>query len=93
LLHEAIQAYAEEVAGTAMVYDSHSYPYSFIDTDANGEVDAGEAAFPSKYNAWTGRLTKAAYNYQVSVKDSGALGAVQIWGKPPCHGLEIPGQK
>ena len=54
-----------------VVYESHSYPYFFIDTDANGEVDEGEAAFPNRYNAWTARLAKAAYNYQVSLKDPG----------------------
>lgn len=70
-LYTAIQAYATEVSGTPLVYDSHSYPYFFIDTDGDGEVSEGEAAFPNKYNAWTPRLAKAAYNYQVSLKDPG----------------------
>jgi hypothetical protein len=69
----AIQAYAAEVSGTPIVYDSAAYPYFFIDTDGNGEVTEGEAAFPNRYNAWTGRLLRAAYNYQVSVKDPGAF--------------------
>jgi hypothetical protein len=69
-LYGAIQAYAAD-AGTAVVYDSHAYPYFFIDTNANGEVDDGEAAYPNRYNAWTPRLLKAAYNYQVSFKDPG----------------------
>jgi hypothetical protein len=69
-LYEAIKAYAAD-AGTAVVYDSHAYPYFFIDTNANGEVDDGEAAYPNRYNAWTPRLLKAAYNYQVSHKDPG----------------------
>ncbi len=70
-LYAAIQAYANEKSGTPIVYDPHAYPYFFIDTNANGEVDEGEAAFPNKYNAWTPRLLKAAYNYQVSIKDPG----------------------
>jgi hypothetical protein len=73
LLYQALQAYAADVSGTALVYDSHAYPYFFIDTDANGEVDEGEAVFPNAYNAWTPRLVKAAYNYQVSLKDPGAF--------------------
>ncbi|KAA3643619.1 MAG: hypothetical protein DWQ07_23840 [Chloroflexi bacterium] len=70
LLYQAIQAYAAEVPGTPVVYDSHAYPYFFID-DGNGEVDDGEAIFPNKYASWTPRLLKAAYNYQVSLKDPG----------------------
>jgi hypothetical protein len=72
VLLAAIQAYAAEVAGTPIVYDPHAYPYFFIDTNANGEVDEGEAIFPNKYNAFTANLERAAYNYQVSLKDAGA---------------------
>jgi hypothetical protein len=71
-LYGAIQAYAKD-AGTAIVYESHAYPYFFIDTDGNGKVDEGEAAFPNRYNAWTPRLVRAAYNYQASLKDPGAF--------------------
>jgi len=72
LLYQAIQAYATEVSGTAIVYESHSHPYFFIDTDGNGEADEAEAASDNRYNAWTARLAKAAYNYQTSLKDPGA---------------------
>ncbi len=72
MLYEAMQAYAAEVAGAPIVYDSHAYPYFFIDTNADGAVDEGEAIFANAYNAWTGRLAKAAYNYQISLKDPGA---------------------
>lgn len=71
MLYQAMQAYSSEVSGTPIVYDTQSYPYFFIDTNANGEVDEDEAAFPNAYNAWTPRLAKAAYNYQVSLKDPG----------------------
>jgi hypothetical protein len=71
-LFQGIQAYAANVAGTAIVYDSATYPYFFIDGNANGTVDEGETAFEHAYNAWTGRLAKAAYNYQTSLKDPGA---------------------
>lgn len=73
LLYAAIQGYAAEVAGTPIVYDSHSYPYFFIDTDADGEVTEGEAIYPNAFNAWTGNLLTAAYNYQMSLKDPGAF--------------------
>ena len=71
ILYASMQAYAAEVSGTPLVYDDHSYPYFFIDSDGNGEVTEGEAAFPNAYNAWTPRLAKAAYNYQASLKDPG----------------------
>ncbi len=73
LLYQAIQSYAQEVSGTPIVYDAATYPYFFIDTNANGSVDEGEAAYPNRYNAWTGRLLRAAYNYQTSLKDPGAF--------------------
>jgi hypothetical protein len=72
ILYQAMQDYAAEVAGTPIVYDSHSYPYFFIDTNEDGEPDEDEAVFPNQYNAWTPRLVKAAYNYQMATKDPGA---------------------
>jgi hypothetical protein len=73
ILYAQIQAYAKDKAGTAIVYSAEAYPYFFIDTNANGAVDEGEAAFPNSYKSWTPRLLKAAYNYQVSIKDPGAF--------------------
>jgi hypothetical protein len=58
-LYEAMQVYGAEVAGSSIVYDAASYPYFFD--------DAGES-----FASWTGRLSKAAYNYQTSLKDPGA---------------------
>lgn len=72
-LFAEIQKYAADKAGAAIVYDPAAYPYFFADTNANGTVDEGEAAFPNAYKNWTPRLLKAAYNYQVSVKDPGAF--------------------
>jgi hypothetical protein len=60
LLYQNIQAYAIEVAGVPIVYDSSNHPYFF---DDKGE----------RYASWTGRLLQAAYNYQVSQKDPGAF--------------------
>lgn len=71
ILYQMMQTYAAEVAGAGILYESATYPYFFIDTDGDGEVSAGEAVFPNQFNAWTPRLAKAAYNYQVSLKDPG----------------------
>jgi hypothetical protein len=68
-LYAAIQVYAAETAGTAIVYDSHAYPYWFADTDGNGEVNGEEG----RYASWTPRLLRAAYNYQDASKDPGAF--------------------
>ncbi|RVT86967.1 polyheme membrane-associated cytochrome C [Rhodobacteraceae bacterium CCMM004] len=70
-LSDAIAAYATEVAGTAIVY-GNAYPYFFIDTDADGAAGEGEAIYPNRYQTWTPRLLKAAYNYQFVKKDTGA---------------------
>jgi hypothetical protein len=72
ILYRAIQAYASS-AGTPIVYEPHTWPYFFIDTNSNGEVDEGEIDDVNRYKAWTGRLLKAAYNYHVSMQDPGAF--------------------
>jgi len=72
LLLAAIQTYATDTLGTDIAYDSHAYPYFFIDTNGNGTADTDEANYGNKYNAWSARLLKAAYNYQTSLKDPGA---------------------
>jgi hypothetical protein len=36
-----------------------------------GRSAPDEAIFPNRYNAWTPRLAKAAYNFQTSIKDPG----------------------
>jgi len=71
ILYEAIQAYAAN-AGTPIVYDPQTFGF-FIDVNGNGELDEGEAVDTNRYNAWTGRLLKAAYNYQVSMKNPGVV--------------------
>lgn len=74
-LHEAllkaIQSYAAEVAKSPIVYDAHNYPYFFVDKNDNGKADGGEAIFPNRYQSWTPRLMRAAYNYQFVAKDPG----------------------
>ncbi len=70
-LGDALRAYASEVAGTAVVYDSAAFPYFFTDSDGDGVASPEEASFPNRYQSWTPRLLRAAYNYQVVAKDPG----------------------
>ncbi|MDH5607128.1 MAG: cytochrome c3 family protein, partial [Anaerolineae bacterium] len=72
LLYEAIQKYAAGVVGTGILYDPQTYPYFFIDGNGDGQVSDGEVIIANQYVSWTPRLLKAAYNYQVSMKDPGA---------------------
>jgi hypothetical protein len=71
LLYTAMLAYANEVAGTPIAYNVESHPYFFIDGDGDGVASEEESARDNAFNAWTPRLAKAAYNYQVSLKDPG----------------------
>jgi Zn finger protein HypA/HybF involved in hydrogenase expression len=71
-LYDALQTYAAEEVGTPIVYDSHAYPYFFVDTNGNGEADPDEANYGNSYATWTPRLLRAAYNYQYTSKDPGA---------------------
>ncbi len=58
MLLASIQNYAKEVGGAEIKYDGATYPY-FMGADGK--------AYPN----WTPRLLKAAYNYQVTQKDTG----------------------
>jgi hypothetical protein len=71
-LYEAIQAYADQIAGTPIVYDVTTYPYFFIDTNGNSRLDTEENLPENSYNAWTPRLLRAAYNYNYVTHDPGA---------------------
>ena len=65
----AIQAYAAETTGVAVVYASSAYPYFFIDSNSDGTAAPDEAIYPNRYQSWTPRLLKAAYNYQLVAKE------------------------
>jgi hypothetical protein len=73
MLFQAIQTYAIETAQAPIVYDPATHPYFFLDTNKNGQPDPDEANGDNRYNAWTARLAKAAFNYQMSLKDPGAF--------------------
>lgn len=68
-----IKTYATDKAGTGITYDPAAYPYWFADADGDGAPDKNAEGNNTAYSTWTARLLKAAYNYQVSVKDPGAF--------------------
>jgi hypothetical protein len=72
-LLEAIQAHAKDVLGVPIVYDLSLYPYFFLDTNGNGQADLDEVNADNRYNNWTPRLLKAAYNYNYAMHDEGAF--------------------
>ena len=41
---QAMQAYAKEVSGTALVYDPNTHPYFFVDTNENGFTKTTQTA-------------------------------------------------
>lgn len=82
-LDATIRKYALEVAGTAIVYHSGSYPYFFIDSDEDGSASDDEAKYPNRYQTWTPRLLRAAYNYQVIAKDKA------IFAHNPHYALQL----
>lgn len=71
-LMSGIQAYATQVAGKGIVYDKDTHPYFFVDENGDGAPDKNDQNASIRYDVWTPRLLKAAYNYQVASKDPGA---------------------
>jgi len=71
-LYQAIQRYAAQVSGAPIGYAPGRHPYFFYDKDGDGQISGEESVAANRYAHWTPRLLKAAYNYQVVTKDSGA---------------------
>ncbi|SPH23492.1 C-type polyheme cytochrome OmcB [Defluviimonas aquaemixtae] len=68
---QAIGACAADVAGAPVIYAPGNYPYFLADLNANGLPDTDELAYSNRYQSWTSRLLKAAYNYQFVAMDPG----------------------
>lgn len=64
--YATLQRYARTVLNRPIVYNPHTNPYWFFDNNGNGVADADDT---TTYNAFSVRLLKAAYNYQVAQKD------------------------
>ncbi|WP_068114787.1 hypothetical protein [Tropicimonas marinistellae] len=71
-LYAAIVGYADGVLGKPVVFKGTNYPYFFNDLNGNGEADEDEVKYPNRYQSWTPRMLKAAYNYNYVSKDPGA---------------------
>ena len=67
-----VQRYGAE-RDAPLCYSEVTHPYWFIDTDADGACSSSEALSDNAYAAWTARLVKATYNYQMATKDPGAF--------------------
>jgi hypothetical protein len=72
-LYAQIQTYAKDTAGAGIVYDAATYPYFMLDANGDGQPDKDDKGAIIRYNAWTPRLLRAAFNYQYSQKDPGAF--------------------
>jgi hypothetical protein len=70
-LLETIQGYTEEVLGKAIGFSS-TYPYFFVDSNGDREIDSQEAVYENRFLPWTPRLLMAAYNYNFIAHDPGA---------------------
>jgi hypothetical protein len=71
-LYASIQAYAKDKLQTGILYDSHAYPYFFLDADNDGNADKTDQGGSASFNAWSPRLLFAGYNLQYAMKDPGA---------------------
>jgi hypothetical protein len=71
-LYVSIQNYARDIVDTPIAFDGSSYPYYFIDSNNNGQADSDEANMANRFNAWTPRLLRAAYNLNYVAHDHGA---------------------
>jgi hypothetical protein len=68
-IYDAILAYAKDTVGVGILYNADVYPYWFQDADNDGNIDQLDGANVT-YSSWTGRLLKAAYNYNFLRKTS-----------------------
>lgn len=72
ILGDAIRAYSVDVVGTPVVYVDDAYPY-FFKEEKDGDASGGpREQRRQRYESWTPRMLKAAYNYQFVSKDPGA---------------------
>ena len=72
-LLQGIQALTLDQGLGAICYSATAYPYWFADTDSSGDCSDDEAAYANAWGAWTPRLMRATYNYQMATKDPGSF--------------------
>ena len=83
ILGETVTQYAAQIAKAPIAYHPHNYPYFFEDTNNDGKASDDEAIYPNRYQHWTPRLVRAAYNYQFYAKDPG------IWAHNPRYAAQL----
>lgn len=71
-LYTAVRTYGSEHEAP-ICYTPDTYPYWFADKDGDGACSTAEAVSANAFAAWTGRLLRATYNYQMATKDPGAF--------------------
>lgn len=75
-LHErlgaAIRIYSTDIVNAPIGYKPGQYPYFFNDKNADNLIDDAEGIYPNRYQSWTPRLLRAAYNYQFVLVDPGS---------------------
>jgi len=69
-LYKAMQDYTRTTSEIPIVYAAQ-FPYFYVDTNDNSQADADEVSSGNRYNAWTPRLIKAAYNFMFAKEDPG----------------------
>lgn len=72
ILGAAILEYGSQIVKAPIGYKVGQYPYFFYDKNANNQIDDSEGIYPNRYQSWTPRLVRAAYNYQFVLVDPGA---------------------
>lgn len=82
-LLDAMRAYASRVTGTPIGYSPVRHPYFFADLDGDGRISDTEAVRPNAYRAFTPRLLRAAYNYQLVAQDGAA------WVHNPGYAIQL----
>lgn len=70
LLLKAMSDYSTQTIGITIGFGDN-YPYTFVDTDGNGELSEEEAVFPNAFKSFTPRLSRAAFNYMFVKGDEG----------------------
>lgn len=64
-----LDAYATVQLNAPIVYDTNAYPYFFADLNNNNVADPEEVAFSNAFTSFDDKLLRAAYNYQMALKD------------------------
>lgn len=68
----AMQTYTLQISDTALGYQPAHSPHFFVDENSDGKISLDEARLDNRFQFWTPRLLKAAFNYHLIQSDAGA---------------------